>query len=165
MYTSSHTGMGIDKLMPTILKVYSEHGQRIPTGELNRFVATMMEKQPPPSKKGRQGRIYYITQVDVRPPRFLASVNNPDLIHFSYRRFLVNELRRAYDFRGVPLLIGYRSHKTDDRPRYQLEKGQNEIMSSRRKQATVAKRSRKNKKGMPGKKKATRKISIKRMHH
>jgi GTP-binding protein len=71
-----------------------------------------MERTPPPSKKLKRGRIYYVTQVGIRPPRFLVSVNDPELIHFSYRRFLTNELRKRYGFEGVPLLVGYRSHKT-----------------------------------------------------
>lgn len=106
--TSSHTGYGLDRLFPVIDRVYAEHSRRIGTGALNRFIADLMEKTPPPTKKGRRGRIYYMRQIGASPPRFLASVNDPELIHFSYRRFVINELRKQYGFEGVPVLIGYR---------------------------------------------------------
>ena len=106
--TSAHTGYGLDRLFPMIDKVFAEHSRRIGTGELNRFVNDLAKKTPPSSRKGRRGRIYYLRQIGVRPPRFLANVNDVELIHFSYRRFLVNEIRERYGFEGVPLLIGYR---------------------------------------------------------
>jgi GTPase len=115
IFTSAHTGYGLDKLLPAIDRVHEENGRRVPTGELNRFVAELMRVHPPPSKKGKHGKIYYLRQIATRPPRFLASVNNPDLIHFSYRRYLVNELRKRYGFSGVPLLVGYRSRTKKDK--------------------------------------------------
>lgn len=110
-FTSAHSGFGIAELMPKIIHVNEDYSKRVPTGQLNRFVEEVMEQKPPPSRKKRRGRIYYLTQIGIRPPRFLVSVNDPKLIHFSYRRFLVNEIRKRYGFRGVPLLLGYRSHK------------------------------------------------------
>lgn len=170
VYTSAHTGRGLDQLLPLVRRIHRQYAQRIPTGELNRFVEGIMERHPPPSKKGRTGRIYYATQIDVRPPRFLISVNNPELIHFSYRRFLVNEIRRTYGYDGVPLLVGYRSHKGEKAPRKKLEKGAAAASSDRRKNATAAKRAKKKGKsggGSPGAKprsgkKIPRKTSIKR---
>lgn len=116
IFTSAHTGAGIDKLMPSIVKVHKEYCQRVTTGELNRFVEDITEKTPPPSKKLKRGRIYFITQIGIRPPRFQVSVNDPELIHFSYRRFLVNEIRKRYGFAGAPVLVGYRSHKKEKKP-------------------------------------------------
>jgi GTP-binding protein len=113
VFTSSHTGAGITELMPMIVRVHGEYCHRVPTGQLNRFVEEVMDHTPPPSKKQKRGRIYYMTQIGVRPPRFLVSVNDPELIHFSYRRYLVNEVRKRYGYAGVPLLVGYRSHKAD----------------------------------------------------
>lgn len=170
VYTSAHTGRGLDRLLPLIRRTHHQYQQRITTGELNRFVESIMERHPPPSKKGRSGRIYYATQIDVRPPRFLVSVNDPELIHFSYRRYLVNEIRRSYGFDGVPLLVGYRSHKGDKVPRKTFEKGEAAALTDRRKKATAAKRARKKGKsggGSPGAKprggkKIPRKTSIKR---
>jgi GTP-binding protein len=116
VFTSAHTGQGIDGLMPAIAKVHEEYCRRVPTGQLNRFVEELMERTPPPSKKLKRGRIYYMTQIGIRPPRFQVSVNDPELIHFSYRRFLINELRKRYGFSGSPMLIGYRSHKESAKP-------------------------------------------------
>lgn len=168
VYTSSHTGMGLEDLLPLVRRLYREHGLRVTTGELNRFVEALMQTKPPPSKKGKTGRIYYISQVDIRPPKFVASVNNPDLIHFSYRRFLVNELRRAYGYLGVPLMINYRSHKGEKQAPKTKEKGQSSVATDRRKQATANKRARKKAKLEGGLKrvrglKKTRPTSAKRM--
>ncbi|MEE2902219.1 MAG: ribosome biogenesis GTPase Der [Myxococcota bacterium] len=113
VFTSSKSGFGLERLFPTIRKVYEQYAQRIPTSELNRFVETVMEHHPPPTKGGKRGRIYYITQIGVKPPRFLVSVNDPKLIHFSYRRYLLNELRSKYGFSGVPLYVGYRARSVD----------------------------------------------------
>ena len=143
VFTSAHTGEGFDRLMPTIQKVHREYSRRVTTSKLNQFVETLMHRHPPPSKKGKHGRIYYITQIDIRPPRFLVSVNNPDLIHYSYRRYLVNEIRDAYGFSGVPLLVGYRSHKKDAPPPKPVEAGRRKAERSSAKQATASKRNKK----------------------
>ncbi len=156
VFTSAHTGEGMDRLMPTVRKVHREYGRRVTTSKLNKFVEALNERHSPPSKKGRHGRIYYITQIDVRPPRFLVSVNDPALFHYSYRRFLVNELRKAYGFHGVPLLVGYRSHKEDAGPKKRVERGKARAMASPKKKATAAKRARK------AGKKVVRKTSVKR---
>lgn len=113
VFTSAHTGYGLDRLFPAIDKVHAENGQRVSTGQLNRFVEELMRVHPPPTKKGKRAKIYYLRQIGVRPPRFLASVNDPELIHFSYRRYVVNELRKRYGFSGVPLLVGYRSRSKE----------------------------------------------------
>ncbi|MCC7387037.1 MAG: ribosome biogenesis GTPase Der [Deltaproteobacteria bacterium] len=115
LFTSAHTGQGLDRVFPTIERVYQEHGHRVSTGELNRFLEEMLHTHPPPTKKGKRAKIYYVRQIGVRPPRFLASVNDPELLHFSYRRYLVNELRKRYGFSGVPLLVGYRSRSRKER--------------------------------------------------
>ena len=156
VFTSAHTGEGVDRLMPTLRKVHREYGRRVTTSKLNKFVEALNERHSPPSKKGRHGRIYYITQIDVRPPRFLVSVNDPKLFHYSYRRFLVNELRKAYGFTGVPLLVGYRSHKDDKGPVKRVERGKARAAANPKKKATAAKRARK------AGKTVARKTSVKR---
>ena len=156
VFTSAHTGEGVDKLMPTLRKVHREYGRRVTTSKLNKFVEALNERHSPPSKKGRHGRIYFITQIDVRPPRFLVSVNDPKLFHYSYRRFLVNEIRKAYGFNGVPLLVGYRSHKEDTGPKKRVERGKARAKANPKKKATAAKRARK------AGKKVVRKTSVKR---
>lgn len=146
VFTSAHSGEGIDRLMPQIEKAQREYSRRVPTAKLNQFVEQMMHRHPPPSKKGRQGRIYYITQIDVRPPRFLVSVNNPELIHYSYRRYLVNEMRDEYGFTGVPLLVGYRSHKKEGHEPKAVERGRARAKKDPKKQATASKRGKKTQK-------------------
>jgi GTP-binding protein len=116
VFTSARTGAGIERLFPVMRRVHAEYARRIPTGELNRFVEELMDRHPPPTKKGRAGRLYYLRQIGVRPPRFLVSVNDPELIHFSYRRYLLNEIRERYGYQGVPLLVGYRGHKSAKSP-------------------------------------------------
>lgn len=143
VYTSAHTGEGVDRLMPLIKKVHREYSRRITTSKLNQFVEALMDRHPPPSKKGKHGRIYYITQIDIRPARFLVSVNDPDLIHYSYRRYLINELRKAYGFDGVPMLVGYRSHKQDKGPPKLVERGKKKAEMDPKKKATAAKRKKK----------------------
>lgn len=143
VFTSSHTGEGFDRLMPTIQKVHREYSRRVTTSKLNQFVEALMHRHPPPSKKGKHGRIYYITQIDIRPPRFLVSVNDPELIHYSYRRYLVNEIRKTYGFTGVPLLVGYRSHKKDQPPPPPRDPGKRKVERHTAKQATASKRDKK----------------------
>lgn len=144
VFTSAHTGQGIDRLLPAVVKVHREYGRRVGTATLNRFFQAVMDHHPPPSKKGKSARIYYASQVEVRPPRFMLSVNNPQLFHFSYTRYLQNELRKAYGFHGVPLLIDYRSHKggQDEEPK-RKERGKARALAHPTKQATQARRARK----------------------
>ena len=147
VYTSAHSGFGVDRLMPTIRKVHREYTKRITTAKLNKFVEELMRKHPPPSRKGKGGRIYYLSQVGVRPPQFQASVNDPKRIHFSYRRFLVNRIREEYGFGGVPLLVGYRSHKKDGKDeKKRTERGRKKAAGDKKKQATKVRREQKKKK-------------------
>lgn len=152
VFTSAHTGFGADAIFPAIQKVHRGYSRRVSTGQLNRFVEALTANHSPPTKKGKRGRIYYMTQIDACPPRFLVSVNDPELFHFSYRRFLVNELRRAYGFFGAPVLVGYRNHRRDkdraahdSRPgaKRKFEKGALEPGRSSAKKATAVKRARK----------------------
>jgi GTPase len=135
VFSSAHSGLGVSGLFPAIERVQKHYVHRVPTGELNRFVEELMERTPPPSKKLRRGRLYFITQIGIRPPRFLVSVNDPDLIHFSYRRFLVNELRKRYGFEGVPLFVGYRSHASD-----KAKAGRSSPRAARRRRKAKARR-------------------------
>lgn len=151
VFTSAHTGQGLDRLLPKVAKVHQEFGRRVSTGALNRFAQAIMEHHPPPSKKGKSARIYYMSQVDVRPPRFMVSVNNPQLMHFSYTRYLQNELRKAYGFEGVPLLVHYRSHKQERPTGTKLrEPGKAKAAQHPAKQATAARRAQKAGKRPPG---------------
>ncbi len=143
VFTSAHSGFGIDRLIPTIRRVHDEYTKRVTTGKLNRFVEDLMKFHPPPSRKGKAGKIYYISQIGVRPPRFQVSVNDPERIHFSYRRFLINKIREEYGFSGVPLLVGYRSHKKGTDEKERSEPGRRQADRNATKTATAARRAKK----------------------
>ena len=81
------------------------------TGELNRFFEGIVERHPPSVYKGHPVKLYYITQASVGPPTFVLSVNSPEGVHFSYRRYLANQLRAQFGFDGTPVRIITRGRK------------------------------------------------------
>ena len=101
----------MNQVIPTALKVQEERLVRIPTSRLNTIIHKAQDRQPPPSYRGRQLRIYYATQVRSDPPTFLLYVNDPKLAHFSYIRYLENRLREAYPFLGTPIRLVLRPRK------------------------------------------------------
>lgn len=103
----------IDKLFELIDQVDENYSFRIQTGSLNTILRDAMLLNPPKSKKGKVLKIYYITQVTTRPPKFIIYVNDEELMHFSYLRFIENKLRENYSFRGVPLTFEVRSRRFD----------------------------------------------------
>lgn len=112
---SVKSGRGIGHLVETIVKVREAWAQRVSTGELNRFFAEVLETHPPPTMGGRSVRLYYVTQAESRPPTFVVVTNEPENVHFSYQRYIQNQLRKRFGFDGTPLRIRYRSkrRKTD----------------------------------------------------
>ncbi len=102
---SAKTGRGLGELFATIDKVREAYYRRIGTGELNRFFEGVLELKPPPTMGGRAPRLYYVTQAEVAPPTFIVMTNAPDSIHFSYRRFVLNQLRKHFGFEGVPVRV------------------------------------------------------------
>lgn len=92
----------ISKLTDAILHVEENYGKRIKTGTLNNILKEAILMSPPPSDKGKRLKIYYISQVQDRPPKFLLSVNDRELMHFSYLRYIENQIRNNFDFTGVP---------------------------------------------------------------
>jgi len=111
---SAERGDGTDRLMDVVARAADEHRRRITTAELNRFFAEVVEVTPPPLHRGRAVRIHYLTQGGVRPPTFLLWANQPGGVSPSYRRFLQNQLRKRYGFRGTPLRI-FVKQKSGDR--------------------------------------------------
>ena len=97
------TGQRLPKLFETIDMVSENHAMRVSTGVLNEIMAEAVAMQQPPSDKGRQLRLYYMTQVSVKPPTFVIFVNERELFHFSYRRYIENQLRDAFGFVGTPI--------------------------------------------------------------
>ncbi len=109
--TSAKEGRGVGELFATIDAVRSAFFQRVGTGELNRFFEQVLETRPPPTMGGRAPRLYYVTQAEVAPPTFVVMTNAPDAIHFSYRRFVVNQLRKHFGFEGSPVRIHYKARR------------------------------------------------------
>jgi GTP-binding protein len=113
---SAKTGRGIADLFSTMHRVQQAFRKRVTTGELNRFFEQVIETRPPPTMGGRAPRLYYVTQAQVAPPTFVAMTNAPDSIHFSYRRFVTNQLRERFGFEGVPVRVHYRARRRRDSP-------------------------------------------------
>ena len=112
---SAKTGRGVGALFDTIDKVGSAFHARVPTGELNRFFEQVLETRPPPTNGGRAPRLYYITQAETSPPLFVVMASAPDSVHFSYQRFVANQLRKHFGFEGVPLRVVYREKRRGKR--------------------------------------------------
>ncbi|MDI7248429.1 MAG: ribosome biogenesis GTPase Der [Bacillota bacterium] len=108
LFASALTGAGVSRLMETVEKVAENHARRVTTSVLNEVLREAQTRVDPPHDKGRQLKIFYGTQVGIRPPAFLVFVNDPDLVHFSYRRYLENSLRVAFDFEGTPVRLSFR---------------------------------------------------------
>ena len=94
-----------------VLESYNNSRKRITTGTLNDLIGDAVRTTEPPSKNGRRLKIYYATQDDVCPPRFIIFVNDVEIVHFSYKRYLENCLRRAVDFSGTPIRIYFRERE------------------------------------------------------
>ncbi len=108
LFVSAKTGQRCDQILPTTLRVHEERLVRIPTSALNRIVREAVAWHAPKSKSGRQLKIMYAAQVRTAPPTFLFHVNDPELAHFSYQRYLENRLRQEYGFLGTPLRFSFR---------------------------------------------------------
>lgn len=103
IFISALTGQRMQKLFDMIDMVISNHNLRIATGVLNEIMAEAVAMNQPPSDKGKRLRLYYITQVSVKPPTFVIFVNDKQLMHFSYVRYMENKIREAFGFKGTPL--------------------------------------------------------------
>ena len=103
LFVSALTGQRLPKLFETIDMVSENHAMRVATGVLNEIMAEAVVMQQPPSDKGKRLRLYYITQVSVKPPTFVIFVNDRELMHFSYTRYIENQIRETFGFRGTPL--------------------------------------------------------------
>ena len=111
IFISAATGQRVTKLFELITMVSENNSRRIATGMLNDVLIEAMAMNQPPSEKGKQLRIYYMTQVSVKPPTFVLFVNDTELLHFSYKRYLENQLRDAFGFVGTPIHFIARNRK------------------------------------------------------
>jgi GTP-binding protein len=105
---SAKKGWGIGDLMKAVARAADELHRRVPTGELNRFFEQVLAHRAPPTHKGRAPRIYFITQAESAPPVFVAITNAPEHIKESYKRYVVNQIRKSFGFECVPIELRFR---------------------------------------------------------
>lgn len=110
-FISAKFGQRVNKVLPLAIKVSHERAKRIPTGQLNKLVKEAVDAHPPPSKPGKWVKFYYATQADIRPPTFVFFTNDADAVHFSYKRYLENQLRGAFGFEGTPIKLIFRTRQ------------------------------------------------------
>lgn len=115
VFISAKTGQRVDKLLEEIKAVNEQHKRRITTGMLNDVLNDAMQKQQPPSDKGKRLKIYYGTQTSTEPPSFVLFCNSKDLFHYSYLRFIENQIRAAFGFKGTPIHFILREKGQKDR--------------------------------------------------
>ena len=111
MFISAKTGQRMIKIYDMIDMVIENHALRVATGVLNEIMSEAVAMQQPPSDKGKRLKLYYITQVAVKPPTFVIFVNDKELMHFSYTRYIENRIRDAFGFKGTPLKFIIRERK------------------------------------------------------
>ena len=108
VFLSALTGSRVDRLFPMIQEVNQQNTSRIPTGQLNSILADATARVQPPTDKGRRLKIYYMTQASTKPPHFIIFCNDARLFHFSYQRYLENQIREVFDLQGTPVRITIR---------------------------------------------------------
>ena len=113
LFVSAETGQRLPKLFETIDAVMENHAMRVQTGVLNEIMVEAVAMQQPPTDKGKRLKLFYITQVAVKPPTFVIFVNDKELMHFSYTRYIENKIRDTFGFKGTPLKFIIRERKED----------------------------------------------------
>ena len=111
VFVSAITGQRLGQLIETTKYVAGQHGMRVSTGRLNEVLQEAIHLNQPPSDKGKPLKLFYINQLSVKPPVFGLFVNDPSLLHFSYRRYLENRLRAAFGFHGTPIWFKVRKRE------------------------------------------------------
>jgi GTP-binding protein len=114
VHVSARTGSRVTRPLDLALEAYKQRQRRVSTGELNRVVREALAAHAPPSRRGRALRIYYVTQAETEPPTFVFFVNDPELVHLTYERFLENQLRQAFGFEGTPIRLRFRGREPRD---------------------------------------------------
>lgn len=111
---SAKTGRAANKVLEAADRAIRSHRARVTTSELNRFFEEVLDRHPPPTYKSRSVRLYFVTQAETRPPRFVVVTNEPEGIHFSYQRYVVNALRERFGFEGTAIRVSYRAKSKRD---------------------------------------------------
>jgi GTP-binding protein len=107
-YVSAKTTQRIAVPLELALKVIEERQRRVDTPELNRWLRQVLARRDPPSRKGKTLKVLYVTQAEAATPTFVFFVNDPELVHFSYHRFLDGQLRKSFGFKGTPIRLVFR---------------------------------------------------------
>jgi GTP-binding protein len=111
VFLSALTKKRIHTLMPEIIKSYENYKKEIKTSLLNDVISEAVLQNPPPSHKGKKLKLYFCNQEDSKPPKFKIQVNNKELIHFSYERYLENKIRENIDFTGTPIVLNFKNKR------------------------------------------------------
>jgi GTP-binding protein len=120
VYTSATTGLHLTKILDLVVEIEQRRKIVLPTGPLNRLVEALVAKQPPAGLKGKFPKVNYVTQTGTNPPAITVFCTYPDLIHFSYRRYMENNIRENYDLTGTPIHLDFR-HKHGDNLRHKTK--------------------------------------------
>ena len=119
---SARTGQRVGRVLEAAIDIWGERRKRIPTGELNRVVTAAVDRTPPPPVRGHRPRLFYATQAAVAPPTFVFFASNASAVHFSYRRYLENQLRETFGFDGTPIRLVFRDRASVKLPRRRRSK-------------------------------------------
>ena len=111
---SARTGYGLDQLFKAISKIHQVWNRRVPTAKLNQWLLSMVESHPPPAPNGRRIKLRYMTQTKMRPPEFVVMCSNTKKIPESYKRYLINGLRRDFKFPGTPIRLELRNQSSQN---------------------------------------------------
>jgi GTP-binding protein len=111
LFISALTGQRVSQVLPTALQVHDERMMRLSTSQFNKILRKAQDRHPAPTRAGRPLKIFYGTQVRSDPPTFMLYVNEPDLAHFTYMRYLENRIREEYSFLGTPIRIVLRKRQ------------------------------------------------------
>ena len=117
VFASALSGQRVERILREALRVAEERYRRVPTGELNRLVMDAVRAHPPSHVRNRLPKIFYATQVGVAPPTFVVFVNDPEIVHFSYKRYLENQIREKYGFLGTPIRLILRQRESEEAAR------------------------------------------------
>ena len=114
VFISALTGQRVDRIFENIALVSNQHSVRVQTGVLNDVLADAVLRVQPPSDKGKRLKLYYMTQASVKPPTFIVFVNDKELAHFSYMRYIENQLREAFGLNATPIRLIVRERKKEN---------------------------------------------------
>jgi GTP-binding protein len=115
VFAAAKTGYHVGPILNHALRIYDTRQIRVPTAKLNEVVKDAVQRHHPTYVLGRVLRIYYVTQAEVSPPTFVFFVNDPELLHFTYERYLENRLREVFGFEGTAIRLQFRAREKDDR--------------------------------------------------